>query len=76
VQDNEIWEYARKSDYLIVSKDSDFSEMSVVRGFPPKVIWIRSGNCSTQKIEELLRQYYDRIKKLYQSENEGILLLH
>lgn len=75
-QDNEIWEYANKNDYLIVSKDSDFSEISFIRGFPPKVIWIRRGNCSTKDIEELFRREYNQIEKLYQSKAIGILLLY
>ena len=38
-----------------VSKDSDFHQVSFVRGPPPKVIWIRRGNCTTADIEALLR---------------------
>jgi predicted nuclease of predicted toxin-antitoxin system len=39
--------------YGIVTKDSDFNELSVVFGFPPKVIWLRRGNCTTRDIEAL-----------------------
>jgi predicted nuclease of predicted toxin-antitoxin system len=28
-------DYARQHDYLIVTKDVDFSEFSILRGFPP-----------------------------------------
>jgi len=41
----------RGHDYMIVTKDADFSELGVVQGFPPKIIWIRRGNCPTQEIE-------------------------
>jgi predicted nuclease of predicted toxin-antitoxin system len=74
--DIEIWEYAHKNNYLIVSKDSDFSELSIIHGFPPKIIWIRRGNCSTKEIEKLLKQNYHRIKELYQDEEAGVLLLY
>ena len=50
-----IWGYARDHDLSIVSKDSDFHQVSFVRGPPPKVIWIRRGNCTTADIEALLR---------------------
>jgi predicted nuclease of predicted toxin-antitoxin system len=40
---------------VIVSKDADFRERSFVRGAPPKVVWVRLGNCSTDAIERLLR---------------------
>ncbi len=75
-RDVDVWEQARVGGYAIVSKDSDFSEISLLRGFPPKVIWIRRGNCSTQEIEALLRQHHAPIKELSQNEQAGILVLH
>ena len=53
--DAEIWDYARDHGLTIVSKDSDFHQASFLKGSPPKVIWIRRGNCTTTDIEELLR---------------------
>ncbi len=41
--DSAVWNYARTNDYIIVSKDVDFSEMSLVHGFPPKMVWIQRG---------------------------------
>jgi predicted nuclease of predicted toxin-antitoxin system len=40
---------------VIVSKDADFHQRSFTRGHPPKVIWIRRGNCSTNEIEAMIR---------------------
>lgn len=53
--DREIWDYAKLEGFVIVSKDNDFQQMSFVFGHPPKVIWIRRGNCSVQEIEKILR---------------------
>jgi predicted nuclease of predicted toxin-antitoxin system len=53
--DPEIWFYARTHGFIIVSKDEDFSELAVLRGSPPKVVWLRLGNCSTGAVEHLLR---------------------
>jgi predicted nuclease of predicted toxin-antitoxin system len=50
-----IWDYASQNEYTIVTRDSDYNDLSLLRGFPPKVIWIRRGNCSTREIENLLR---------------------
>jgi len=50
-----IWDYARDHDLTVVSKDADFHHLSFVQGPPPKVIWIRRGNCSTTDIAALLR---------------------
>ena len=56
--DQEIWRYAREYGLVIVSKDADFHQMSFVLGDPPKVIWLRRGNCSTDEVEVLLRLRY------------------
>ena len=73
--DSEIWQYAHDHDYMIVTKDADFSELGIVKGFPPKIIWIRRGNCSTQEIELILRENYDSITSLSNDEETGILTL-
>lgn len=73
--DRIVWNYARKNEYTVVTKDSDFSEIIVLLGFPPKVIWIRSGNCSTREIEQILRDNYDAILQLETHEEAGILTL-
>ncbi len=49
--DETIWEHAKQNDFVVVTKDADFADLSVFRGFPPKVIWIRRGNCSTNDIK-------------------------
>ena len=53
--DAAVWAYARDHDFAIVSKDSDFHQMSFVRAQPPKVIWLRRGNCTTADVETMLR---------------------
>ena len=53
--DAAIWAHARDYGLAIISKDSDFHQLSFLRGHPPKVIWIRRGNCTTAEIEALLR---------------------
>ena len=75
-RDLDVWEHARINDFTIVSRDSDFSEISLLRGFPPKVIWIRRGNCTTQEIASLLRDHYSQVETLEQSPHAGILLLY
>lgn len=59
--DQTIWNYARSNGYVIVSFDSDFSERSLLFGFPPKVIWLRCGNTSSKNILKVLRQQHERL---------------
>jgi len=73
--DAAVWDYALQNGYIIVTKDADFSELGVMLGFPPRVVWIRRGNCSTQEIETILRDHYDAIEKLYNDPATGILTL-
>ena len=73
--DNIIWEIAKQQDYIIVTKDSDFNELLILKGFPPKVIWIRIGNCSTMMIESLLRNNYQIISDFSQDNSIGIITL-
>lgn len=56
--DETIWTYAKDNGFAIVSKDSDFQQRSIISGFPPKVIWIQRGNCSTMDIVTIFRDYH------------------
>lgn len=73
--DRDVWEYAHEHGYTIVTKDADFGELGTLLGFPPKVIWIRRGNCTTQDIEEILRSNYEAIVALGVEPAVGILVL-
>ena len=73
--DQAVWDYACQNDFMIITKDADFGEMSLVSGFPPKIIWIRRGNCSTHDIEILLRESYDAMLALSNDPALGILTL-
>lgn len=75
-QDAAVWEYARQQGYILVTKDSDFEELSLLRGVPPMVVWLRLGNCTTGRIEEVLRQHADEIKAHAASGQTGCLVIH
>jgi predicted nuclease of predicted toxin-antitoxin system len=53
--DETIWNFARQEGYVIVSKDEDFHQRSFLHGHPPKVVWLRVGNCSTDDIAKVIR---------------------
>ncbi|MEG3934844.1 MULTISPECIES: DUF5615 family PIN-like protein [unclassified Microcoleus] len=73
--DAEIWEYAKANDFVIVSKDSDFHQRSLLYGHPPKFIYLRVGNCSTSKIVQIMRDEIDIISHFGDREAESILVL-
>jgi predicted nuclease of predicted toxin-antitoxin system len=74
--DAEVWRYARENEFVIVTKDADFGEISTLRGYPPRVIWLRIGNCTTAKIEEMLRSGNDLIERLQTDPTLGIVSLY
>jgi predicted nuclease of predicted toxin-antitoxin system len=53
-EDQEIWTFALKQNYIIVTFDSDYFDISMINGCPPKIIWIRTGNLTTNEIAKLL----------------------
>ncbi len=73
--DTQVWGYARREGFTIVSKDADFHQRSLVFGFPPKVIWIKLGNCSTKSVEQLLRDSLEQVRQFHDDETATFLVL-
>ncbi len=70
-----IWEHALRNGYTIVTKDSDYVDLSLQRGHPPKVIILLIGNSTTDQVEALFRRHTDRISQFELNESEGVLEL-
>jgi predicted nuclease of predicted toxin-antitoxin system len=70
-----IWLYAQAHGYAIVSKDSDFQQRSLLHGAPPKFIWLRVGNCTVSRIENLLRSYSAAIHTFDLDDSQSHLML-
>jgi predicted nuclease of predicted toxin-antitoxin system len=73
--DLEVWDHACAHDFAIVSKDSDFDDLSLLRGFPPKVVWLRTGNCTTHQIEAILRYHHALILAFGDDPSVGVLVI-
>jgi predicted nuclease of predicted toxin-antitoxin system len=68
--DPEIWEYARDNNYAIVTFDSDFFDISLIQGYPPKIIWLRYGNLTTNELAQLLIDNNEIIDSFLNSEDQ------
>lgn len=69
--DLEIYEYAKENEFTVVTFDADFLDIVNYKGFPPKLIWLRTGNQTTDNILEILKGNHKNIKdfiidKIYQ----------
>jgi predicted nuclease of predicted toxin-antitoxin system len=74
-EDRRIWEYAGGDDFVIVSKDNDFRQLSFVLGPPPKVIWLSVGNSGTAAILAVIKANADRIIAFEADPELGLLVL-
>lgn len=72
-KDTEIWNYALVNNLIIATNDDDFLNLATDKGFPPKVILLRTGNQSNDYLLELLIKYKDEINALETSNEYGFL---
>ena len=73
--DTLIWSFAREHGYTIVSKDADFHQRSLVSGHPPKLVFLRVGNCPTSRITQILRDNHPLLSAFSSDSEAGILIL-
>jgi predicted nuclease of predicted toxin-antitoxin system len=74
--DQEVWDSARTNGYVIVSKDADYPNLAVLHGHPPKVIWLRLGNCTTREVEDTFRGNDAAVQAFDADPAVGVLELH
>jgi len=54
---------ARKLQYdAIITLDDDFSKLLLEHGTPPKIIWLKTGNCSTAKLIDVIISHKEVIQ--------------
>ena len=70
--DEAIWDFARASDYCIVTKDRDFARRSG-HSLNCKVIWLRLGNCRTTDILQKIELCRGKIRYFMEDAQTGIL---
>lgn len=73
--DEAIWELAQQHGFTVVSKDAEFHQRSFLFGFPPKIIWVRLGNCSTRDVASLLQRHEAEIHRFCEDEVHAFLAI-
>ncbi len=73
--DATIWRQAAERGLVIVSKDSDFHQMSLLHGHPPKTVWLRAGNAPTPAIAALLRKHHATMRRFQEDPDAALLAL-
>jgi predicted nuclease of predicted toxin-antitoxin system len=62
VSDQMIWDYAKENNYAIIIFDNDFIDLATLNGYPPKIIWLRTGNMTTDNIAKVLISHFENIR--------------
>jgi predicted nuclease of predicted toxin-antitoxin system len=73
--DLSVWAFAKSEDFTIVTKDGDFADILEAKGFPPKIILIQLGNCSTDSVVAALRSDQNAVKELEMRQDKGLLII-
>jgi predicted nuclease of predicted toxin-antitoxin system len=73
--DAKVWQLAGERGCVLITKDEDFHRLSVLRGAPPKVAWIRIGNCTTEDVAQLLRDHHADIQRFVDQDEATFLEL-
>ncbi len=76
LSDLEIWRFARKNNFVIVTYDEDFYEWQLMRNYPPKIIWLRFGNAKNEVIIDKIIEHKESIEKLAKDDDLGLLEIH
>ncbi|GAB3497929.1 DUF5615 family PIN-like protein [Spirosoma knui] len=74
--DYQIWEYALQNKYTVVTFDKDIPAIGSVKGFPPKIIWLRTGNLSNQAVVSLFVDHANDIIAFVANDKKGCLLVY
>jgi predicted nuclease of predicted toxin-antitoxin system len=75
-KDRDIWEYATQNNFAIVTYDEDFYDLQMLLGFPPKIIWLRTGNLTNNEVITKLASLKDKIQHFLDNNEEGILEIY
>jgi predicted nuclease of predicted toxin-antitoxin system len=73
--DTTVWKFAAAQSFTIVTKDADFQELSLRLGAPPKVIWLRRGNCSVNDTVAMLRDHSDDVRTFLDDNRNAVLVI-
>ncbi len=71
-----VWKYAKDNGFAIVTKDSDFHELSLVYGNPPKILWLKCGNKPRWYVLGLLLNNQDQINEFFENEDSCCLEIY
>jgi predicted nuclease of predicted toxin-antitoxin system len=74
IPDETLWLYAKKENLIIISKDRDFFDFSILRGSPPQILYINVGNCSNDRLLMIMDHVWEEIIKAFAAGNSLVII--
>ncbi len=71
--DKDIWEFAKQNDFVILTFDEDFLNLSLRFGHPPKVVLLRSFDQTSDTVLRLIDTYNTDIQAFCNSNDDSLL---
>jgi predicted nuclease of predicted toxin-antitoxin system len=71
-----IWNYAKDNNFILVTQDADFYELALLRGFPPKIIYLRCKDSSTKNIIKVITENFQEIEEFNNNEQYACIELY
>ena len=53
-----IFQYARQTPSIVVTKDSDFVELVYRYGTPPQIVWVTCGNTTNDNLKRVFAETF------------------
>jgi predicted nuclease of predicted toxin-antitoxin system len=73
--DREIWAFAVREGYTIVTKDRDFHQLALVKGAPPQVVRLAIGNQSLATTQRILCAHLELIRAFVTAADRAVLVI-
>jgi len=68
-----VWQFALEHGFSIVTKDVDFLELQLIRGFPPKLVWLNCGNVPNMEVARKLTNHAEAIRAMLAVTDAGVV---
>ena len=70
-----VWRHAAEHGFVLVSKDDDFRQLSLLHGAPPKVVLCAIGNAGNAEVVALLVEHRATILSFISDPHESLLII-
>lgn len=75
-EDQQIFDFAKANDFTIVSFDEDFYDLQLLKGYPPKIVWLRFGNSGNLRVVSKLIENQEAIISFLSNPDSGIIEIY